>query len=71
MAQPEPVAEHRTRPRHTAIVLVSVVDRRILPALRFVSVLPDTEVRAPGGGTHFCTAAAPVASLNFSSRCLG
>lgn len=46
MAKPEPVTEHRTNRRHTAIVLVSVVDRRILPALRFVSRLPDTEVRA-------------------------
>lgn len=46
MATPEPVTEHRTKRRHTAIVLVSVVDRRILPALRFVSRLPDTEGRA-------------------------
>lgn len=46
MAKPEPITEHRTRRRHTAIVLVSVVDRRILPALRFVSRLPDTEMRA-------------------------
>ncbi|MGH9284650.1 MAG: hypothetical protein ACRD0M_03105 [Acidimicrobiales bacterium] len=27
-------------------MLVSVVDRRILPALRFVSRLPETDVRA-------------------------
>lgn len=46
MAKPEPVTERRTERCHTAIVLVSVVDRRILPALRFVSRLPDTEVRA-------------------------
>ena len=46
MAKPEPVTEHRTKRRHTAIVLVSVVDRRILPALRFASRLPETEVRA-------------------------
>lgn len=46
MAKPEPVTEHPTRRRHTALVLVSVVDRRILPALRFVSGLPDTDVRA-------------------------
>lgn len=46
MAKPEPVTEHRSKRRHTAIVLVAVVDRRILPALRFVSRLPDTEVRA-------------------------
>ena len=46
MAKPEPVPEHRIKRRHTAIVLVSVVDRRILPALRFVSRLADTDVRA-------------------------
>jgi hypothetical protein len=46
MAKPEPLIEHRTKRRHTAIVLVSVVDRRILPALRFVSRLPETDVRA-------------------------
>ncbi len=32
--------------RHTAIVLVSAADRRILPALRFVSRLAETDVRA-------------------------
>ena len=46
MAKPEPVTEHRTQRRHTAIVLVSVVDRHILPALRFLSRLPETDVRA-------------------------
>lgn len=46
MATPEPTTEHPTRRRHTALVLVSVVDRRILPALRFVSRLPETDVRA-------------------------
>ena len=46
MAKPEPATERPTRRRHTALVLVSVVDRRILPALRFVSTLPDTDVRA-------------------------
>ncbi len=46
MAKPEPAVERRTKRRHTAIVLVSVVDRRILPALRFVSRLPETDVRA-------------------------
>ena len=46
MAKPEPAVERHTRRRHTAIVLVSVVDRRILPALRFVSRLPDTDLRA-------------------------
>lgn len=44
MAKPEPLTEHDTKRRHTAIVLVSVVDRRILPALRFVSQLPETGV---------------------------
>lgn len=46
MAQPEPAYARLTRRRHTAIVLVSVVDRRILPALRFVSRLPGTDARA-------------------------
>lgn len=46
MAKPEPAVERRTRRRHTAVVLVSVVDRRILPALRFVSTLAETDVRA-------------------------
>lgn len=36
----------RTDGRHTAIVLVSAVDRRIIPALRFVSRLAETDVRA-------------------------
>ena len=36
----------RTARRHTAIVLVSAADRRILPALRFVSRLAETDVRA-------------------------
>lgn len=38
--------EQRTDRRHTAIVLVAAVDRRIVPALRFVSRLPQTDVRA-------------------------
>ena len=46
MAHPEPTVVRVTRRRHTAVVLVSVVDRRILPALRFVARLPDTDVRA-------------------------
>ena len=46
MATPEPTFERATRQRHTALLLVSTVDRRILPALRFVSRLPDTDVRA-------------------------
>lgn len=35
-----------TARRHSAIVLVSAADRRIIPALRFVSRLADTDVRA-------------------------
>lgn len=50
MAKPEPAFEWRTGRRHTALVLVSTIDRRILPALRFVSRLPDTDVRA----LHVC-----------------
>ena len=46
MARPEAALQRRTTFRHTAIVLVASVDRRILPALRFVSRLPDTDVRA-------------------------
>lgn len=42
----EAVFQRRTARRHTAIVLVSVVDRRIVPALRFVSRLAKTDVRA-------------------------
>jgi len=38
--------ERRAIRHHTAIVLVAAVDRRILPALRFVSRLPETEIRA-------------------------
>lgn len=55
----EPTSERLTRQRHTAVVLVSVVDRRILPALRFVSRLPDTEVRA----VHVCADAAETRRL--------
>lgn len=50
MATPEPSFERATRRRHTALLLVSTVDRRILPSLRFVSRLPDTDVRA----LHLC-----------------
>ncbi len=46
MAKPEAVFEHRTVRHHTAILLVAAVDRRILPALRFVSQLPQTDIRA-------------------------
>ena len=42
----EVVFQRRTARRHTAIVLVSVADRRIVPALRFVSRLAQTDVRA-------------------------
>ncbi|MGH9229414.1 MAG: hypothetical protein ACRD07_11950 [Acidimicrobiales bacterium] len=42
----ETVFSRRTARRHRAIVLVSAAGRRILPALRFVSRLPQTEVRA-------------------------
>lgn len=50
MATSEPSFERATRRRHTALLLVSSVDRRILPSLRFVSRLPDTDVRA----LHIC-----------------
>ena len=46
MVSPEQSVTRPTGRRHSAVVLVSVVDRRILPALRFVSRLPDTDVRA-------------------------
>lgn len=59
MATPEPTFERGTRRRHTALVLVSSVDRRILPALRFVSRLPDTDVRA----LHICFDAAETRRL--------
>jgi hypothetical protein len=42
----EAVVGWRTARRNTAIVLVSAADRRILPALRFVSRLAETDVRA-------------------------
>jgi hypothetical protein len=42
----EAVFHRRTARRHTAIVLVSAADRRIVPALRFVSRLAQTDVRA-------------------------
>ena len=42
----EIVFQRRTARRHRAIVLVSAADRRILPALRFVSRLSETDVRA-------------------------
>lgn len=38
--------QRRTARRHRAIVLVSVADRRIIPALRFVSRLAQTDLSA-------------------------
>ena len=42
----EVILQRRAAPRHTAIVLVSAADRRIVPALRLVSTLAQTDVRA-------------------------
>lgn len=42
----EATFRRRSARRHTAIVLVSAVDRRIIPAFRFVSRLAETDVRA-------------------------
>jgi hypothetical protein len=36
----------RTARRHTAIMLVSAADRRIVPAIRFLSRLTETDIRA-------------------------
>lgn len=44
--KPEKAFEPRRTRRHTVIVLIAVVDRRIVPALRFVSRLPQADVRA-------------------------
>lgn len=46
MARPQTTAEQRRIRQHTAVLLVATVDRRIVPAVRFVSRLPMTEVRA-------------------------
>ena len=46
MAEPETVFELRVTRNHTVILLVSVVDRRILPAIRFVSRLGSSDSRA-------------------------
>lgn len=46
MAKPEALFDQRTIRHHTAILLVANVDRRILPALRFLSRLPQTDIRA-------------------------
>lgn len=53
MATHQAASERQTARRHTAIVLVSAVDRRIVPALRFVSRLPQTDVLA----VHLCVEA--------------
>ncbi len=46
MTEPETVFELRVRRNHTVILLVSVLDRRILPAVRFVSRLGSSDSRA-------------------------
>jgi hypothetical protein len=46
MARPDTVLEFRLTRNHTVIVLVSVVDRRIVPALHFVSRLGYADTRA-------------------------
>jgi hypothetical protein len=46
MVQPETVFELRVTRNHTVILLVSVVDRRILPAIRLVSRLGSNDSRA-------------------------
>jgi hypothetical protein len=46
MATPDSLFELRLTRNHTVIVLVSVVDRRIVPALRFVSRLGCSDTRA-------------------------
>lgn len=46
MAQQETIFEARAARPYPVVLLVSAVDRRILPALRFVSRLPFAEIRA-------------------------
>lgn len=46
MAQRETVHEARSTGGHLVVLLVAGVDRRILPAVRFLSRLPDTDLRA-------------------------
>ncbi|MDQ3896908.1 MAG: hypothetical protein M3326_06615 [Actinomycetota bacterium] len=46
MAEPDRLFELRRTRNHTVIVLVSVVDRRIVPALHFVSRLACSDSRA-------------------------
>jgi hypothetical protein len=46
MAKSEAAPEQHTTRRPVVVVLVGSVDRRILPALRFVSGLPRTDIRA-------------------------
>lgn len=46
MAGSDAIFEVRTARRYPVVVLISAVDRRILPALRFVCRLPFAEARA-------------------------
>ena len=46
VARPERLLELRVTRNHAVVVLVSVVDRRIVPALRFVSRLGYRDTRA-------------------------
>lgn len=46
MAQRETIFELRAARAYPVVLLVSAVDRRILPALQFVSRLPFAEIRA-------------------------
>ncbi|MDQ4098801.1 MAG: hypothetical protein M3144_13160 [Actinomycetota bacterium] len=46
MTEPETAFEIRLTRNHTVILLVSVLDRRILPAIRFVSRLGSSDSRA-------------------------
>lgn len=61
----KPTFERLTKRRHTAVVLVSTVDRRILPALRFVARLPETDVVA----MHVC--ADPVETRRLAREWMG
>lgn len=50
MATPETIFELRRTRSHLVIVLVSEVDRRLIPALHFVAGLPSIDARA----LHIC-----------------
>lgn len=50
MATPETIFELRRTRSHLIIVLVSAVDRRLIPALHFVAGLPSIDARA----LHIC-----------------